>query len=44
MRFSVGGKLSKEKWSFDGTEMEEVRTFNYLGFVLVRVRAITAAT
>lgn len=33
MRFSVGGKISKEKWLFDGAAMEEVRTFNYLGFV-----------
>lgn len=33
MRFSVGGKLSKEKWLYDGINMEEVRSFNYLGFV-----------
>lgn len=32
-RFSSGGKISKEKWLFYGAVMEEVRTFNYLGFV-----------
>lgn len=33
IRFSAGGKLSKVKWAYDGEPLEEVRMFNYLGFV-----------
>ena len=32
MVFSKGGRLSKEKWKFDGSNIIEVRSFKYLGF------------